>query len=85
MPICVVKYCLFMVYYALVWVWIQVLPRASVAGYVNTDIEFQQKGDTFGTTVTFNVIDRWAITAAYVEASKCILDTQPGVEWALKY
>ncbi|KAF5776109.1 putative protein phosphatase 2C family [Helianthus annuus] len=39
-------------------VWIQVLPRASVAGYVKIGIEFQQKGDTSGTTVTFNVSDR---------------------------
>ncbi|KAL4636744.1 putative protein phosphatase 2C 5 isoform X2 [Castanea sativa] len=59
--------------------WLQALPRALVAGFVKTDIEFQQKGETSGTTVTFVVIDDWTITVASVGDSRCILDTQGGV------
>ncbi|KAG2694702.1 hypothetical protein I3843_08G153400 [Carya illinoinensis] len=59
--------------------WLQALPRALVAGFVKTDIEFQQKGETSGTTVTFVVIDGWTITVASVGDSRCILDTQGGV------
>ncbi|KAK4804371.1 hypothetical protein SAY86_004188 [Trapa natans] len=59
--------------------WLQALPRALVAGFVRTDIEFQQKGETSGTTVTFVVIDGWTITVASVGDSRCILDTQGGV------
>ncbi|KAL5565947.1 hypothetical protein UlMin_029111 [Ulmus minor] len=59
--------------------WLQALPRALVAGFVKTDIEFQQKGETSGTTVTFVVIDGWTVTAASVGDSRCILDTQGGV------
>ncbi|CAN4111017.1 unnamed protein product [Withania somnifera] len=59
--------------------WLQALPRALVAGFVKTDIEFQQKGETSGTTVTFVVIDAWTITVASVGDSRCILDTQGGV------
>lgn len=59
--------------------WLQALPRALVAGFVRTDIEFQQKGETSGTTVTFVVIDGWTVTVASVGDSRCILDTQGGV------
>ncbi|XP_047314163.1 probable protein phosphatase 2C 5 [Impatiens glandulifera] len=59
--------------------WLQVLPRALVAGFVKTDIEFQEKGETSGTTVTFVVIDGWTVTVASVGDSRCILDTQGGV------
>lgn len=59
--------------------WLHALPRALVAGFVKTDIEFQQKGETSGTTVTFVVIDGWTITVASVGDSRCILDTQGGV------
>ncbi|KAL8155493.1 putative protein phosphatase 2C 5 [Apium graveolens] len=59
--------------------WLQSLPRALVAGFVRTDIEFQQKGETSGTTVTFVVIDGWTVTVASVGDSRCILDTQGGV------
>ncbi|CAI9103474.1 OLC1v1001961C1 [Oldenlandia corymbosa var. corymbosa] len=59
--------------------WLQALPRALVAGFVKTDIEFQQKGETSGTTVTFVVIDGWTVTVASVGDSRCILDTQGGV------
>uniref|UniRef100_A0A7N0UFG4 protein-serine/threonine phosphatase n=3 Tax=Kalanchoe fedtschenkoi TaxID=63787 RepID=A0A7N0UFG4_KALFE len=59
--------------------WLQALPRALVAGFVKTDIEFQQKGETSGTTVTFVVIDGWTITVASVGDSRCILETQGGV------
>ncbi|CAH9141109.1 unnamed protein product [Cuscuta epithymum] len=59
--------------------WLQALPRALVAGFVKTDIEFQQKGETSGTTVTFVVIDEWTVTVASVGDSRCILDTQGGV------
>lgn len=59
--------------------WLQMLPRALVAGFVKTDIEFQQKGETSGTTVTFVVIDGWTVTVACVGDSRCILDTQGGL------
>ncbi|CAL8166268.1 unnamed protein product [Prunus armeniaca] len=59
--------------------WLHALPRALVAGFVKTDIEFQQKGETSGTTVTFVVIDGWTVTVASVGDSRCILDTQGGV------
>ncbi|EEF49929.1 probable protein phosphatase 2C 5 isoform X1 [Ricinus communis] len=59
--------------------WLQALPRALVAGFVKTDIEFQQKRETSGTTVTFVVIDGWTVTVASVGDSRCILDTQGGV------
>lgn len=59
--------------------WLQALPRALVAGFVKTDIEFQQKGESSGTTVTFVVVDGWTVTVASVGDSRCILDTQGGV------
>ncbi|XP_075511058.1 LOW QUALITY PROTEIN: putative protein phosphatase 2C 5 [Primulina tabacum] len=59
--------------------WLQALPRALVAGFVKTDIEFQQRGETSGTTVTFVVIDVWTVTVASVGDSRCILDTPGGV------
>lgn len=59
--------------------WLQALPRALVAGFVKTDIQFQQKGEVSGTTVTFVVIDGWTVTVASVGDSRCILDTQGGV------
>ncbi|WCJ43003.1 Protein phosphatase 2C family protein [Euphorbia peplus] len=59
--------------------WLQALPRALVAGFVKTDIEFQQRRETSGTTVTFVVIDGWTVTVASVGDSRCILDTQGGV------
>ncbi|EPS69183.1 hypothetical protein M569_05581, partial [Genlisea aurea] len=59
--------------------WLQTLPKALVAGFVKTDIEFQQRGETSGTTVTFVVIDDWTVTVASVGDSRCILDTQGGV------
>ncbi|KHN03953.1 Hypothetical protein glysoja_022639 [Glycine soja] len=59
--------------------WLQALPRALVVGFVKTDIEFQQKGETSGTTATFVLVDGWTITVASVGDSRCILDTQGGV------
>ncbi|KAJ6849056.1 putative protein phosphatase 2C 33 [Iris pallida] len=59
--------------------WLQELPRALVAGFVKTDIDFQQKGEVSGTTVTFVVIDGWTITVASVGDSRCILDLLGGV------
>ncbi|KAK6143884.1 hypothetical protein DH2020_024232 [Rehmannia glutinosa] len=70
--------------------WLQVLPRALVAGFVKTDIDFlsassyfgrliQLTGENSGTTVTFVVIDGWTVTVASVGDSRCILDTQGGV------
>ncbi|XP_027159959.1 probable protein phosphatase 2C 5 [Coffea eugenioides] len=59
--------------------WLQALPRALVAGFVKTDIEFRQGGEKSGTTVTFVVIDGWTVTVASVGDSRCILDTQGGV------
>ncbi|PIA61223.1 hypothetical protein AQUCO_00300625v1 [Aquilegia coerulea] len=59
--------------------WLQALPRALVAGFVKTDIEFQRKGETSGTTATFVVIDGLTVTVASVGDSRCILDVQGGV------
>ncbi|XP_042501060.1 probable protein phosphatase 2C 5 [Macadamia integrifolia] len=59
--------------------WLQSLPRALVAGFVKTDIEFQQRGETSGTTATFVVIDGWTVTVASVGDSRCILDAHGGV------
>ncbi|KAJ6794288.1 putative protein phosphatase 2C 33 [Iris pallida] len=59
--------------------WLQELPRALVAGFVKTDIDFQRKGETSGTTVTFVVIDGSTVTVASVGDSRCILDLQGGV------
>ncbi|KAK1401139.1 hypothetical protein POM88_000744 [Heracleum sosnowskyi] len=59
--------------------WLQALPRALVAGFVKTDIELQQKGETSGTTVTFVVIDGLTVTVASVGESRCILDALGGV------
>ncbi|KAI8539066.1 hypothetical protein RHMOL_Rhmol09G0152600 [Rhododendron molle] len=58
--------------------WLQALPRALVAGFVKTDKEFQNRGETSGTTVTFVIVDRWTVTVASVGDSRCILDTQGG-------
>ncbi|XP_042456554.1 probable protein phosphatase 2C 15 isoform X2 [Zingiber officinale] len=62
--------------------WVQALPRALVAGFVKTDKEFQRKGQTSGTTVTFVIINGWTITVASVGDSRCILDAR-GVVSAL--
>ncbi|XP_008807757.1 probable protein phosphatase 2C 33 [Phoenix dactylifera] len=59
--------------------WLQALPQALVAGFVRTDIDFQRKGETSGTTVTLVVVDGWRVTVASVGDSRCILDTQGGV------
>lgn len=59
--------------------WLQALPRALVAGFVKTDIDFQRKGETSGTTVTFVVVDGLTVTVASVGDSRCILNTQGGV------
>ncbi|XP_020276761.1 probable protein phosphatase 2C 33 [Asparagus officinalis] len=59
--------------------WLQELPRALVAGFVKTDIDFQRRGEVSGTTVTFVVIDGWTVTVASVGDSRCILDSQGGV------
>lgn len=58
--------------------WLAALPRALVAGFVKTDKDFQQKGQTSGTTVTLIVVDRWTVTVASVGDSRCILDPQGG-------
>ncbi|KAJ8619747.1 hypothetical protein MRB53_028276 [Persea americana] len=58
--------------------WLQALPRALVAGFVKTDKEFQSRGQTSGTTVTFVIIDGWTVTVASVGDSRCILDAQGG-------
>eukprot|EP00250_Pteridium_aquilinum_P012712 c20891_g1_i1 orf=413-1777(-) len=58
--------------------WLALLPRALVAGFVKTDKEFQKKGQSSGTTVTFVVVDGWTVTVASVGDSRCILDSQGG-------
>ncbi|KAI5398610.1 hypothetical protein KIW84_064106 [Lathyrus oleraceus] len=59
--------------------WLQALPRALVVAFVKTDMEFQKKGETSGTTATFVIIDGWTVTVACVGDSRCILDTQGGI------
>uniref|UniRef100_J3LMZ5 protein-serine/threonine phosphatase n=1 Tax=Oryza brachyantha TaxID=4533 RepID=J3LMZ5_ORYBR len=59
--------------------WLQALPRALVAGFVKTDIDFQRKGEASGTTATLVVVDGFTVTVASVGDSRCILDTQGGV------
>ncbi|KAG0483494.1 hypothetical protein HPP92_011578 [Vanilla planifolia] len=58
--------------------WLQALPRALVAGFVKTDIDFQRRGETSGTTATLVVIDGLTVTVASVGDSRCILDSQGG-------
>ncbi|KAJ0985758.1 hypothetical protein J5N97_004114 [Dioscorea zingiberensis] len=58
--------------------WLHALPRALVSGFVKTDKEFQSRGQTSGTTVTFVIVDGWTITVASVGDSRCILDSQGG-------
>ncbi|XP_059630726.1 probable protein phosphatase 2C 15 isoform X2 [Cornus florida] len=58
--------------------WLQALPWALVAGFVKTDKEFQSRGVTSGTRVTFVIVDGWTVTVACVGDSRCILDTQDG-------
>lgn len=56
--------------------WLHALPRALVAGFVKTDIEFQRKGEASGTTATLVVIDGLTVTVASVGDSRCILDSK---------
>ncbi|PKA58390.1 Kinesin-4 [Apostasia shenzhenica] len=58
--------------------WLQALPRAFVAGFVKTDIEFQRKGEASGTTATLVIIDGLTVTVASVGDSRCILDSEGG-------
>ncbi|OMO57977.1 phosphatase 2C (PP2C)-like protein [Corchorus capsularis] len=58
--------------------WLHALKRALVAGFVKTDKEFQNRGETSGTTATFVIVDAWTVTVASVGDSRCILDTQGG-------
>ncbi|GLJ11976.1 hypothetical protein SUGI_0181350 [Cryptomeria japonica] len=59
--------------------WLSALPRAMVAGFVKTDKEFQVKGQTSGTTVTFVIVDCWTVTVASVGDSRCILESPGGL------
>ncbi|KAH9795077.1 putative protein phosphatase 2C 3 [Citrus sinensis] len=63
--------------------WLQALPRALVAGFVKTNEEFQSRGETSTTTATFVIVDRWTVTVASVEDSRCILDAQGGAVYTL--
>ncbi|PKU68102.1 putative protein phosphatase 2C 12 [Dendrobium catenatum] len=58
--------------------WLAALPRALVAGFVKTDKDFQDKAEPSGTTVTFVIIDGWAVTVASVGDSRCILESADG-------
>ncbi|KAI9118188.1 hypothetical protein K1719_010520 [Acacia pycnantha] len=58
--------------------WIAALPRALVAGFVKTDKDFQETGQTSGTTVTFAIIQGWVVTVASVGDSRCILEPSEG-------
>nr|XP_043607696.1 probable protein phosphatase 2C 12 [Erigeron canadensis] len=63
--------------------WVQALPRALVAGFVKTDIDFQQKAQMSGTTVTFVVIEGSIVTVASVGDSRCILESADGAIYHL--
>lgn len=63
--------------------WIAVLPRALVAGFVKTDKDFLEKGQTSGTTVTFVIIEGWVVTVASVGDSLCILESAEGDIYSL--
>ncbi|PKA55457.1 putative protein phosphatase 2C 12 [Apostasia shenzhenica] len=58
--------------------WFAALPRALVAGFVKTDKDFQDKGKTSGTTVTFVILDGQTVTVASVGDSRCILESAEG-------
>jgi len=60
--------------------WLHALPRALVAGFVRTDMDFQSiKGEMSGTTATLVVVDECVVTVASVGDSRCILvDTEGG-------
>ncbi|KAL4591561.1 hypothetical protein LXL04_004530 [Taraxacum kok-saghyz] len=58
--------------------WILVLPRALVAGFVKTDMDFQEKVQSSGTTVTFVIVEGSVITVASVGDSWCILESVDG-------
>ncbi|XP_015885508.3 probable protein phosphatase 2C 12 isoform X1 [Ziziphus jujuba] len=58
--------------------WLLALPRALVAAFVKTDIEFQEKAQTSGTTVTFVIIEGWIITVASVGDSRGMLESTEG-------
>lgn len=58
--------------------WLAALPRALVAGFIKTDIDFQGRGEMSGTTATFVLVDKWTVTVASVGDSRCILDAFGG-------
>ncbi|KAG0561536.1 hypothetical protein KC19_9G071300 [Ceratodon purpureus] len=62
--------------------WLNFLPRAMVAGFVKTDKDWQQLGQTSGTTATLVIVDGWTVTVACVGDSRCVLDAQ-GIATAL--
>ncbi|KAI6692373.1 hypothetical protein NL676_020083 [Syzygium grande] len=47
--------------------WLQALPRALVAGFVKTDIEFQQRGETSGTTMHIGHTGRGVVSLLTVD------------------
>ncbi|XP_024531793.1 probable protein phosphatase 2C 15 [Selaginella moellendorffii] len=59
--------------------WLSILPEAMIKGFLKTDRDFQQKGQTSGTTVSLVIVDRWTVTVASVGDSRCVLDTEAGV------
>ncbi|KMZ67342.1 putative Protein phosphatase [Zostera marina] len=63
--------------------WISALPRALVAGFVKTDIDFQEKSRYSGTTVTFVIVEGWIVTVASVGDSRCILESAEGAVYFL--
>ncbi|KAI5078601.1 hypothetical protein GOP47_0006272 [Adiantum capillus-veneris] len=63
--------------------WLAALPRALVAGFIKTDIDFQEKGETSGTTATLVLVDKWTVTVAAVGDSRCVLDASGGGVFAL--
>ena len=58
--------------------WVVVLPRTSIAGFVKTDMDFQEEARTSGTTVTFVTIEGWVVIVASIGDSRCIFESAEG-------
>ncbi|XP_078429714.1 protein phosphatase 2C family protein [Wolffia australiana] len=63
--------------------WLAALPRAMVAGFVKTDIDFQEKAQKSGTTATFVIVDGMVVTVGSVGDSSCILESAEGAVYSL--
>ncbi|RVW62463.1 putative protein phosphatase 2C 12 [Vitis vinifera] len=58
--------------------WVAVLPRTSVAGFVETDMDFKEEAQTSGITITFVTIEGWVVIVASIGDSRCIFESAEG-------